>query len=76
MKGDITNDKQLTILTNLENINTLTGVIRDMVEDGLKDRRLIGYYLQQKIIPLTNMIEGYVRESLTCAEELEIQEEV
>lgn len=75
MKGDITNDKQVTILTNLENIGTLTSVARDLLEDVLKDRWLIGYY-SEKIMSLTHMIDGYVRESLTCAEELEVTEEI
>ena len=72
---DIENKDQITILTNVGHIGTLTGVIRDMIEDGLKNRELTGYY-GEKAISLTHMIDGYVRESLACAEALEIAEEV
>lgn len=71
MKRDITNDQQVTIISNLEYVDTLITVIRDLLTDGLDDRRLIGYY-GDKIITLTHMVDGYVRESLACAEQLEI----
>ena len=68
---DITDGRQVTIISNLEYVDTLITVIRDLLTDGLDDRRLIGYY-GDKIITLTHMVDGYVRESLACAEQLEI----
>jgi len=74
MKGDITNIKQLTVMTNCENISVLTDLIGDLIDLALEDRRLVGYY-SQKIASLTDMINGYAQESLTYAKELEIVEE-
>ena len=71
MKKDITDGRQVTIISNLEYVDTLITVIRDMLTDSLEDRRLIGYY-GDKIITLTHMVDGYVQESLACAEQLEV----
>lgn len=71
MKKDITSDAQLKIMTNLEFINTLTCVTRDMFDDMKNNRELVGYYLPQ-VMELSYMIDTFAKEALTCAESLEV----
>lgn len=52
---DLTSE-QVTMLTDLEYINNLMSVIRELSDLGVKDRNFVGFYAE-KIEPLTYLVD-------------------